>query len=132
MTDPPGSGPYFLFFEDKSGMQAYASLDTLVGGVEGIDVKNGEYAVFSADGRVVELHASGRHDVDVTATATGEVRPDELRTRLATFLPVQGIDAALADNPREAAEVLIMDRWEARRPRWPRWLDRRLNGSAPG
>jgi hypothetical protein len=117
--------------EDESYVDAYASLQAAEGELEGYDVRNGEGDFFAADGRAIEATTGGKWGLDVSLRVTDHHRPDELRARLAAALPAVGIDASLADSPLAAAQALIDARWNARWPRWPVWLDRRLNGSRP-
>lgn len=121
----------FQFYEDGGGVDAYASLQAAEGDIEGYDVGNGECVFFAADGRAVEVTIVGQWGQDVSLQVTDHHRSDELRARLAAALPAAGIDASLADSPLAAAQALIDARWNARWPRWPTWLDRRVNGSKP-
>ncbi|MDP3711280.1 MAG: hypothetical protein Q8R60_02180 [Mycobacteriales bacterium] len=121
----------FLFYEDGSGVDAYESLWAAWQGVEGIDVKNGEYVFIAADGRHVEATVAGKWDDDVLLRLTDVDRADELRRRLVQGLPRMGLDERLADSPLAAAQALADQRWHVRWPRWPLWLDRRLHGERP-
>jgi len=121
----------FQFYEDGSGVDAYVSLQAAEGGIEGFDVRNGEGDFFAVDGRAVEATIVGEWGQDVSLRVTDHHRSDELRARLAAALPVVGIDASLADSPLAAAQALIDAKWNARWPRGPVWLDRRLHGSKP-
>lgn len=120
----------FQFYDDGSGVDAYASLEAAEGDIEGYDVRNGEADFFAADGRAVEATIVGECQ-DVSLRVTDHHRSDELRARLEAALPVVGIDASLADSPLAAAQALIDAKWNARWPRWPVWLDRQLHGSKP-
>jgi len=120
----------FVFNEDSSGgVEAYESLWAASRQVEGIDVKNGEYAFIAADGRGVEAKVSEKWDVTLRLTDANRV--EELRRRLAEELPRLGLHERLADSPLPAAQALVDQRWEDRWPRWPFWLDRRLHGERP-
>jgi hypothetical protein len=110
-------------------MDAYESLHAVWRQVEGIDVKEGEYAFIAADGRGVEASVSEKWDV--TLRVVDVDRSAELRQRLVTGLPRIGLDARLADSPLEAAQALVDERWARRWPRHPAWLDRRLHGERP-
>jgi hypothetical protein len=121
--------PVFVFNEDGSGVEAYESLYAAWREVEGIDVKNGEYAFIAVDGRAVVATVSGKWDV--TLRLTDETRAAELRHRLTEDLPRVGLDPALANAPLAAAQALVDRRWAVRWPRWPSWLDRRLHGTRP-
>lgn len=119
----------FVFYEDGSGVEAFESLWAAWREVEGIDVKNGEFAFIAADGRSVEATVSEKWDVALHLTDTD--RTEELLRRLAEELPRVGLDERLADAPLAAAQALSDQRWAVRWPRWPSWLDRRLHGERP-
>jgi hypothetical protein len=122
----------FVFYEDGSGLDAYEYLDAAAVDVEAIDVENAEYTFCTADGHLVEATVSGRQRQEVRLRPTADYMVPDLRRRLATVLPVVGIDPALAEAPVLAAQALLDARWERRSwPRWPSWLDRRLNGERP-
>lgn len=121
----------FVFYEDGSGVDAYGSLEELRAEIEAIDVETGEYAFFTVEGLVVEAVVKGwaAQDLDLQVTTTDGSQV--LRERLTIELPRVGLDAALAESPLAAAQALVDARWEARWPRRPAWLDRRLHGSRP-
>lgn len=121
----------FVFCEDGSGVDAYPSLRAVRGDIEAIDVRNGEYALFGDDGRVIEATTGGRLNEDVLLRVTDNRESEALRERLSTALPRVGIDPTLASSPLLAAQALIDAQWSVRWPRWPAWLDRRLHGSKP-
>jgi hypothetical protein len=121
----------FQFYDDSSDLNAYASLQAAEGDNEGYDVRNGEGDFFAADGRAVEATIAGQWGQDVSLRVTDHHMSDELRTRLAATLPAAGIDVSLANSPLAAAQALLDAKWNARWPRWPVWLDRRLHGSKP-
>jgi hypothetical protein len=121
----------FQFYDDGNDVDAYASLQAAEADIEGYDVRNGEGEFFATDGRAVEATIVGGWGQDVSLRVTDHHRNDELRARLAAALPTVGIDASLADSPLAAAQALIDANWNARWPRWPAWMDRRLHGSKP-
>ena len=121
----------FVFYEDGSGVDAYASLRELQEDLEAIDVRNGEYAFYSARGRVVEAVVEGSGAQDFELRLTDVDASQELQRRLASALPTAGIDASLAQSPLAAAQALINAEWDVRWPRRPAWLDRRLHGEKP-
>ena len=121
----------FVFYEDGSGVDAFASLPDLAAELEAIDVRNGEYTFFTADGRVIRGVVNGGAARDFELHVTQEDAADLLRQRLETALPRIGIDAALATSPLSAAQALIDAQWAVRWPRKPTWLDRRPHGSKP-
>lgn len=114
----------FVFADD--GLHAFKSLGHFLGWVEWQDVEDGVYeAVFTLDGNVVELKPKGRA---VDATVTGRSDLPDLRRRLAAT--PERFKSDPADVRAVAAELLAQD-WEARWPKRPRWLDRRLHGNGP-
>ena len=94
-------------------------------------MRGGEYAFFAADGRVIEAVVTGRAAQDFDLRLSSEDASQVLRERLTTALPGVGLDALLAQAPLVAAQALVDARWEARWPRRPAWLDRRLHGARP-
>jgi hypothetical protein len=131
MQPDEGAVPVFLFYEDGSGVEAFESLDAAASWVEAIDVKAGEYRFLAVDGRAVEADVGGRFDQDVVLRVTDEDMSALLHKRLADALPGAGMDAGLAASPRLAAQALADAQWEARWPRWPAWLARRLHRERP-
>lgn len=73
--------------------------------IEGIDVKEGEYAFIAVDSRSVEVTVS--EEWDVMLRLTDEDRAAELQRRPITDLPRARLDARLADFPLEAAQALV-------------------------
>ena len=85
--------PVFLIGDGEC--EAFASIDALALGVEGVDLVNGDYRAFDASGRVVNLIATGvtqrRFSVDVgqvsaAPSAPAEVAPGELADALRGWL----------------------------------------------
>lgn len=131
MRAKPQSVPVFLFYVDGSGVAVFPSLEAAAGWVEAIDVVAGEYAMITVDGDPVDASVSGRYGQDVVLRATGKDAAVLLRTRLVEVLPTAGVDVALAQAPRLAAQALADAQWTARWPHWPEWLHRRLHGEGP-
>lgn len=121
----------FVFYEHGGGLDAFASLQAVVAELEAVDVRNGEYAFFAADGRVIQAVVTGDAAGDVELHLTQVDAAHRLHQRLEAALPGVGIDAALARSPLSAAQALIDGRWAVRWPRQPAWLDRRLHGVRP-
>jgi hypothetical protein len=122
MTD----APVFVFALD--GVDAFPSVADAAASMEGIDVANGEYeALFTLDGHIVTA-AAARNDVVLTITDQRD-EPD-LQRRLRDWASRIGLTSA-PDDRRAIANELMRRDWELRWPRRPRWLARRLHGSAP-
>ena len=84
----------FVFYEDGSGVDAFASLPDLAAELEAIDVRNGEYTFFTADGRVIRGVVNGGAARDFELHVTQEDAADLLRQRLETvFDAVKTADA---------------------------------------
>lgn len=94
---------------------------------EAIDIENDEYVFFADDGTVIAPSVrTGR----VVLTPTAQVRAEELRDRLRTYLshPRVAIDPALADDPVALGKMLLERKRASQRPhRLLGWLDRRGN-----
>jgi hypothetical protein len=56
----------FQFYEDGSGVEAFARLQAAEGYIEGFDVRNGEGDFFAADGRAVEATIGGQWGQDLS------------------------------------------------------------------
>jgi len=74
----------FVFYEDGSGVDAFASLPDLAAELEAIDVRNGEYTFFTADGRVIRGVVNGGAARDFELHVTQEDAAGLLRQRLET------------------------------------------------
>lgn len=114
-------------FEDRD-VTAYPSVPAAEGDIEVYDINR--FAIFGDDGTVF---AADAHQYKVRLLPTPESRPDELRSRLRSYLsePAVDLDPSLADSPRALAQVLIDREWAVRPFRWFPWLDRRVNGEPP-
>jgi hypothetical protein len=114
----------FVFADD--GLSVFQSLGHFLSWVEWQDVEDGVYdGVFSLDGDVIRLEAK---DEDVHATVTDRSGLDDLQRRL-----VDSRDRFESDptDLRAVASELLKQEWDARWPKRPRWLDRRLHGDGP-
>lgn len=132
MGQVPAATVIFVF--DANGdVDVYGSVEEVRGYVEAVDVRDGEYAFFAADGRAIEgvVEGEGRAAGDFTLRLTAADKSEELRVRLARIFATRGLDADLAKVPLAAAQVLMDAQWDARWPRRPAWLDRRLHGVRP-
>ena len=114
-------------FEDRD-VSAYPSVPAAEGDIEVYDINR--FAIFADDGMVF---AAETDQYKVRLRPTAESRPDELRSRLRSYLSDPGVnlDPSLADSPRALAQVLIDREWAVRPFRWFPWLDRRVNGAEP-
>lgn len=99
-------------FEGSYELYVNESLPDAENYFESIDVENDEFGFFADDGTVID---SAVRDGRVVLTLTGEQRPEDLRTRLRTYLahPLVAMDPALADDPI-ALGVLLLERERAR------------------
>lgn len=95
--------------------------------LEAIDVLDGEYAAFGVDGRVLALRAVG-DDVILTGTEGWDLAG--LRTRIRDYHGRTNLESD-QDDVVAVVNELFRRQWEARLPKWPRWLDRRLHGHGP-
>jgi hypothetical protein len=118
----------FVFSSDDPAPIIFASLSHAAGWMEAIDVEHGGYdAVFTLDGLVVEV-TTDRDRVVLTPTA----QQDEagLRERIRDSRPLPHLGDDREDLVAYANAVLLAE-WEARWPKRPRWLARRLHGEGP-
>ena len=130
------AGPIFAFTDD--GLNVFPSLEAAAGYMEGIDVENGEWnPIFTIDGHVVHARAEGyaailsitdRKDLEALKR---HVR-DDLKRRN-QYMREKGLAPYESDpaDLRALANEWFRREWEARWPKRPRWLDRRLHGDAP-
>jgi hypothetical protein len=82
-------------------------------------------AVYTVDGRVVELSTVGR-DVLVVLTETRDEAG--LRQRLEA---IPRFSLTRESDLIETANVLLRETWEGRWPKRPNWLADRLHGAEP-
>ncbi|MDA0185308.1 hypothetical protein OJ997_33695 [Solirubrobacter phytolaccae] len=114
--------PALIVFSDDPLPTVFPSLEYAMGYMEGIDVENGEYtAIYTVGGRIVRAEAQGNA---VELTITEERDRDDLLARLRAWRDD-------IDDPVEYARTYLRREWEGRWPKRPRWLDRRLHGTAP-
>lgn len=108
-------------FEGPSIVYACESLTYAEDYFEAIDVENDEYVFFGADGTVI---GPSIRDGRVVLTPRNEKRPEELRTRLRTYLEYLDLamSPSLADDPATLADLLIEQERARSWPRWPAWL----------
>jgi hypothetical protein len=114
----------FVFADD--GLHVFRDLAAVLGHIEAPDVADGVYeAIFTLNGEVIRAEAGG---TNVVLTPTGDMDLPGLTRRVRDNADRFMSDPA--DLPAVAAEILNAE-WEARWPRRPRWLDRRLHGDRP-
>ena len=117
-----GSVPLMAFDRDGEAY-VFLSLDAAHGELEAIDVADGEYELFTLDGRLVQPSSvntrRGEFDLDITD------RHDLVR--LQTLVEQAHRRLRLTSDPRDlvavANEVLARE-WRERRSWWPQWLHR--------
>lgn len=122
-----GRDAVFVFGDDPLP-GVFTSLAEAAGDMEAIDVENGEYhALYTLDGRVVRMStASGGVRLEVT----DERNVTDLRRRLREWAD-RGALASDPDDPVAVANELLQGHWDARWPKRPRWLSRRIHGAGP-
>jgi hypothetical protein len=104
-------------------------------GIEGYDVRDGEYdgdlgGLFSVDGEILEVAITDDVVGDlVRIERTGRFARDMLAARLAELADRNRYEGD--PDPRVVANQIFASYWDNRRIRWPRWLDRRVNGDGP-
>jgi len=119
-------GPAVLVFTDDGDVFAIESVSRIAGDLEYPDVNDGSYeAVYTVDGRVVELSTIGR-DVVVVLTETRDEA--SLRQRLAA---IPRFSLTRESDPIATANLLFREGWDARWPKRPKWLADRLHGAEP-
>lgn len=118
----------FVFGED--GVQFFVTVARAAAHVEVVDVEGGVYEAFvgldgerliprPVDETSVRLERSGDHD---------EAHLIELLERERATRNTFTSDPT---DPSQVANELLASEWEARWPKWPTWLDRRLHGTGP-
>jgi hypothetical protein len=102
--------------------------------MEAIDVSAGEYPdAYALSGERVRVSVDGEPETgEVVYVRTGEMALDELESRVRAYvegarLPIDDTGDLLID----VANGLISADWDARWPKRPKWLARRLHGDAP-
>lgn len=109
-------GPLVLL-EGQTYGHILGSMQELLDYVEAIDVWNGEFTVFDAEGQEVVLAAES--DVGpVTATIGSKRKPEELRAILADYLRPVAVKFGLVDTDLELASLLRV-LWRGQYPRRP-------------
>jgi hypothetical protein len=114
-----------VFVIDGNDVGAYPSVEDAEASIEAYDAD--ALTGYLDDGTRLELTA----DWDTyrcRMRPTNERDLSTLQDRLRGSLSASGLDPALADNPRAAAQAIIDADWAVRSFRWFPWLDRRLNG----
>lgn len=113
---------------DRNGeVVAFPSVSEAVAQLEAVDVVAGEYVAFGLGGQVLDLRAVGE---EIVIADTGRCDVEGLRRRVQAYGDRVGLDCDLRDTVAVANELLRRE-WEARLPKWPRWLAVRLHGAAP-
>jgi hypothetical protein len=127
-----------MFANDDPLPMAFNSLASAAGYIEVIDVENGLYgdldvetgirgAVYAIDGRDVEGRAI---DSAVSLVLTPRRDHTGLQQRLLEVAE-QGLVTGDPADPAAIAHELLEQRWNARWPKRPRWMNRRLHGDIP-
>ena len=125
MSDQPRA--VFVFGEDPLP-GVYTSLAMAAAAMEAIDVKNGEYHVlYTLDGRVVRTSTRGQRVLLEVTDARDE---DDLRSRLRDWSE-RGHLTSDPDDLVAVANEMLRGEWDARWPKRPKWLSRRIHGDSP-
>jgi hypothetical protein len=109
--------PPLVLLERRSYEGIFGSVADLMGYVEPIDVRNGEFTVFDADGQEVILTAES-DDGPVSATRGTMSRPDDLRVILAESMRPQAVKLGLVDTDLALGDLLRVA-WLQEHPRAP-------------
>jgi hypothetical protein len=122
-----GRDAVFVFGEDPLP-GVFTSLADAAGDMEAIDVANGEYhALYTVDGHVVRMSGASGY---VRLEVTDERNVADLRRRLREWA-ARGDLASDPDDLVAVANELLRGQSEARWPKRPRWLSRRIHGASP-
>lgn len=118
-----------VFQRDDPEMLVFPSLRAAAGHIEAIDVNDGVYeALYTLDGWVIEARPD-RDERRVELVVGDERDIEGLVRRVAERRPVDS--GFSVEDLRDIANEQFRGRWDARWPRWPQWLDRRLHGDGP-
>ncbi|MFF9124075.1 hypothetical protein ACF09J_12345 [Streptomyces sp. NPDC014889] len=94
-----------LVFDRDEELAAFPSLPATEAGLEAIDVADGEYAAFTAEGRLVDLRAPEGAEGPVLAAHTEEDGREDLERHLARFWARHPDHTPL--SPEDAARLLL-------------------------
>lgn len=130
MGDDRSMGPdegAFVFAED--GVDFFATVDSAASYMEAVDVEDGVYeAFFTPRGERLEPRVLDEEKVALDRSSVVDL--DALRSLLRREFE-RSIFTSNPGDPVAVANEFLRHAWEARWPRWPGWLDRRLHGTRP-
>lgn len=116
MTHP---ADIIMVFDRDEELSAFPSLRAVQTWLEAIDVEDGEYVAYTADGHVVDLLAPTGADGPVVAVRTDDEDRADLERRVARYWYRYANQAAL--GPEETARLLLQPGLQPVR-RGLRWL----------
>ena len=112
----PSPKPPLVLLEGSYQLM-FGSLDELLGWVEAIDVRNGEYIVLDRDGRVIELSAES-DDGPVHSRATDNVNAAKLEAALREAVTGRAVRYGLIDADI-GLQGMLEALWRVERPGTP-------------
>lgn len=116
-----------LVVERGGDVWVFPTADRAAARVEPHDVEQGEYAgAYGLDGTVYALSTAG----DEVVLRAGQTRDPAALTR-ALEQSNRHTPGGVPLDPLALADGELQFQWEHRWPRWPAWLDRRVNGERP-
>lgn len=119
----------FVFQRDDPEMLVFPSLKAAASSIEAIDVNDGVYeALYTLDGWVIDPRPdASERQVELIVSKKRDV--DGLLQRVANRRPSDRVPSP--EDLRVIANEELRRQWNARWPRWPAWLDRRMHGDGP-
>jgi hypothetical protein len=118
----------FVFAED--GVEFFPTVAEAAAYVEAVDVESGVYEAFiSLDGE--RLLPRPVDETSVGLERSGDRDKARLIELLERERAARRTFTSDPTDPVQVANDLLVGDWEARWPKWPRWLDRRLHGEGP-
>jgi hypothetical protein len=118
----------FVFADD--GVSYFQTAEEAAGWVEAIDVEAGEYKAFiRLDGERLEPRILDPSTV--LLEESGQCDPGLLVELLERERVSHRTFTSDSAHPANVANELLLGNWEARWPKRPGWLDRRMHGDGP-
>ena len=122
-------GAIFMFGD--GGPVVRDTVEHASGFMEAVDVENGEFdAVYDETGLILRPEVENRK---VRLLPTESADFDDLIRRLTDWCQTQGasLDSESGDFPIQVARQMAESEWNARWPKRPLWLSRRIHGTSP-
>lgn len=118
----------FVFAED--GVDFFPTVAEAAAYVEAVDLDNGVYEAFiRLDGG--SLMPRPVDETNVHLECSGDRDKAKLIELLECERATRHTFTSDPTDPVQVANELLAGEWEARWPKWPSWLDRRLHGAGP-